>query len=251
MTNRILSIGRLKFAHQKFAAAGHHVVFMETPQEFEPGDEKLGEALLLVDLKELQLPTQVAKGYHASRPFDTVLCFSENEQSIAAHIGKTLQLPYTTEKAVALSKDKALMREAFQSIPAIHEVFFRLCRDEKDVIRAYEDWHGPLLVKPRNSSSSRGVSMVRSESDIAEAVAWVRQFCQDESFLVEEYLEGPEVSVETLTLQDHHYIITITDKMTTGHPHFVEVGHTVPSRHPLTAQEAIKNQVIAVSAQII
>ena len=43
-------------------------------------------------------------------------------------------------------------------------------------------------------------------------------------------MNGPEVSVETLTVDGECHIIQITDKITTGAPHFVEMGHTQPSQ---------------------
>ena len=53
-------------------------------------------------------------------------------------------------------------------------------------------------------------------------------------------MEGEEVSVESMTVNGETTVITITDKMTTPPPYFVELGHVEPSRHPIELQEQIK-----------
>jgi biotin carboxylase len=52
---------------------------------------------------------------------------------------------------------------------------------------------------------------------------------------------GPEVSVEIIVWQGTPHVLQITDKLTTGAPHFVEMGHSQPSRLPVADQEKIKD----------
>ena len=66
--------------------------------------------------------------------------------------------------------------------------------------------------------------------------------------VVEECMEGPEVSVETLAIKGEVYVIQITDKLTTGAPHFVEMGHTQPTR--LDCPEEIKKVAIAANKAV-
>ena len=47
--------------------------------------------------------------------------------------------------------------------------------------------------------------------------------------LAEEYAEGEEYSVEGLSWQGRHRILTVTKKYTTGSPHFIETGHLQPA----------------------
>ena len=50
-------------------------------------------------------------------------------------------------------------------------------------------------------------------------------------------MEGAEVSVETLSINGECHVIQITDKMTTGAPYFVEMGHSQPSQLPKKTKE--------------
>lgn len=90
-----------------------------------------------------------------------------------------------------------------------------------------------FIVKPADNSGSRGIYLVENKGnikDVKSAFSYSQMFSRDGDVLIEEYMEGPEVSVETLTIDGECNIIQITDKVTTGSPHFVEIGHSQPSR---------------------
>ena len=59
--------------------------------------------------------------------------------------------------------------------------------------------------------------------------------------IVEEYLDGEEVSVEVMVVDGKVNILQITDKLTTGAPYFVEMGHSQPSRFDIDIQNKIKD----------
>ena len=42
-------------------------------------------------------------------------------------------------------------------------------------------------------------------------------------------MEGDEFSVETMSVDGVCHVIQVTDKLTSGAPYFVEMGHTQPS----------------------
>ena len=63
-------------------------------------------------------------------------------------------------------------------------------------------------------------------------------------------MEGPEVSVESITVEGESHIITVTDKMVTEIPFFVETGHTEPSRLPADVQEDIRNVALKAIAAL-
>ncbi len=102
----------------------------------------------------------------------------------------------------------------------------------------------PLIVKPEDRSGSRGVTKVMFENELPEAInyAITESFCK--KAIVEEYIEGDEVSVESISWKGNHTILAITDKITTGAPHFVELAHHQPSGLPEEIQDKIKAETI-------
>ena len=60
-------------------------------------------------------------------------------------------------------------------------------------------------------------------------------------------MEGPEVSVEMLVIDGTPYVLQITDKTTTGAPHFIEIGHCQPS----TLDKNIQEEIRAIAKQAV
>lgn len=87
----------------------------------------------------------------------------------------------------------------------------------------------PLIVKPTDRSGSRGVKKIEKTEDICNAVERAKNESFSKQAIVEEYIDGQEVSVESISWKGKHYILAITDKVTTGEPYFVELEHHQPS----------------------
>jgi biotin carboxylase len=115
-------------------------------------------------------------------------------------------------------------------------------RSARDV-REFVEAHGlPIIVKPIRESGSLGVFRIHDRADV-EAVAerfrslddgqWTTKDLSSpdsfEEFLMEEFLDGPEISVETLSFDGRHVVVAMTDKELVGPDGFVEIGHSQPS----------------------
>lgn len=97
----------------------------------------------------------------------------------------------------------------------------------------------PVIVKPTDRSGSRGVTKVDNVADLKEAVLRAQSESFSNQAIIEEYISGVEVSVETISWLGDHYILAITDKVTTGKPYFVEIEHHQPSKLPHNIQNEI------------
>ena len=83
--------------------------------------------------------------------------------------------------------------------------------------------------------------------ELLKIYAYTKEYSRSGEVLLEEFMEGPEVSVESFTVNGETHIITITDKMVTEIPFFVETGHTEPSRLP----EEVREDVMRVAHEAI
>lgn len=100
-----------------------------------------------------------------------------------------------------------------------------------------------IIVKPVDNAGSRGVSLLENRDNMEEihkAYDYAKENSRNGNVMVEEYMEGPEVSVETLSVDGVCHVIQITDKLTTGAPHFVEMGHNEPSMLPAEIKKQIE-----------
>lgn len=102
----------------------------------------------------------------------------------------------------------------------------------------------PCIVKPTDNAGSRGVIIAMNEDELNDAINYSRTEGRSGDVIIEEYLEGHEVSVEIIVVAGFVHILSITDKLTTGAPHFVELGHNQPSTLSKSEQEKIKDLAI-------
>ena len=63
--------------------------------------------------------------------------------------------------------------------------------------------------------------------------------------MIEQFIEGPEFSVEVIVWKGEPHVLAVTDKKTTEAPYFVELGHNQPSVYPVEIQEKLKAGAIA------
>ncbi len=132
------------------------------------------------------------------------------------------------------------MKECGVPIPKFYAAY-----SAEDFIGKSRIFKDRFVAKPADNAASRGVVLVDTKrnpsvSYLRKIYNYVHSFSRGGVVMVEEYMEGPEVSVETFTVNRETHIITITDKMVTDLPYFVETGHTEGSRLPEIEQADIR-----------
>lgn len=160
----------------------------------------------------------------ADGPVDGVVAFAENHVVAAAIVAEELGCPGPGVRAAVVSRDKALQRVLFAR-HGIPQPASALVRGADEAARQA---HGryPVVVKPRDGSGSAGVRRLAGPEDLAR---WLDLPDRPEVFLVEEYVDGPELSVECVLRRGDLVLCEPTRKVTTPPPYFVEVGHRVPA----------------------
>src|SRR5436305_3281162 len=117
----------------------------------------------------------------------------------------------------------------------VSTVAFQRCDTAAAVQRFLRATAGPIVLKPASGSGSIGVSKIDCESQIPSAFEWAKMTGHS-VLIAEAYVDGPEYSVESLTRDGVHRIVAITEKYTTGAPHFIEIGHRLPAPIPRIAR---------------
>lgn len=136
--------------------------------------------------------------------------------------------------------DKAEMIRAFEEA-GVACPWYRVVSTPADVFEIAHKISYPCITKPTDSSGSRGIMLAHNPEELVTAVAYSAENGRGGEVIVEEYMQGPEVSVEVIVWQGQAHILQITDKLTTGAPRFVEMGHTQPSRLSEEIQNRIKD----------
>lgn len=149
-------------------------------------------------------------------------------RSIAAATSKLGLVGITCDCAMK-STDKAEMVKAFDDA-GVPVPWYHIIENAVVLSKMSAEFTYPCVMKPTDNSGSRGVVLIKSADELQEAYKYSREQSRNGGVIVEEYLQGNEVSVEVVVYKGKAHILQVTDKLTTGAPNFVEMGHSQPSR---------------------
>ncbi|WP_328935055.1 MULTISPECIES: ATP-grasp domain-containing protein [unclassified Streptomyces] len=188
---------------------------------------------------------------HSVLRFDGVITSCDYYLPTVARIARRLCLPGSAPEAVenACRKDATRRVLADAGVPgprfAVHEEW-------ADVTRAAREIGYPLVVKPVDLCAGMYVRRVDDEEQLAAAVRALADFPvnargqrREPTVLLEELLDGPEVSVETVSHAGAVHVVGVTDKSVGGAPAFIETGHMFPAALPGADTEAAEQTALA------
>ena len=248
----VLVIGGRPKIVQKARELGLGVVYVQYPASYRREHWEFVDQALLLDYSDTERLLPLVRALHDAYPFQKVVSLFELGLLPAAKVDEMLGLGGNPVAAVEMLLDKSLMRERLNAL-GLSPVASAVGRTERD-LRAFAGEHGlPVVIKPTREAGSICVLAARDEADLASVVGRYHELggridAVDlagplDEFLMEEYLDGPEISVETLSFAGRHVVIAVTDKVTGGGPGFVETGHSTPSRHPAAVLEEVEELV--------
>ncbi|MFD9817455.1 ATP-grasp domain-containing protein [Streptomyces violascens] len=174
-------------------------------------------------------------------PLAGVMTWAEWYLVPTARLARQLSLPTTAPEAVQGCRNKATSRTLFarHGVPSAASVSVRT---EAEAAQAGQRIGYPVVFKPASHAASIGVIRVDTPQELPCAYAFAAQAAargtESTRVLVEEYLDGPEVSVECVTYQGQTAVVAVTRKTVGMPPFFEELAHVVDANDPLLATVA-------------
>lgn len=172
---------------------------------------------------------------------------SEVSMNVMGRIHDELNLSGVSRKQAVIATNKHLMREAFKKGDAPSPISV-LAKSAEDAWDHFQNFDGDGILKPSRNSGSRGIAKVVKGVTTHEEFLKLYEVSlaesRDNSVLIEQFIEGPEFSVEIIVWDGTVNVLTVTDKKTTEAPHFVELGHNQPSCFPAEIVAIIKDAAV-------
>ena len=179
----------------------------EGTEDFWPADH-----YRLVGSNKIDDIIETARKWHATEQFDGVITFSEAAVIAVAMVAEALELPGIGLEAARRSRNKLLMRQAYQAagvpIPS-----FRFVTELDDALAAAQEFGYPVILKPTLGAGSHFVSRVDNPTELAvqfekaivgiQHMFWVTAEAAGvdlgpNGLLVESFLDGDEYLMEAL-----------------------------------------------------
>ena len=177
---------------------------------------------------------------------DGVISMCADVPLCVAIIAKKLSLPGLSIQTARLVSDKLAMKDELKAkgipIPKYADV-----SDKKNLHRSAQNIGFPIVVKPVDSRGSRGVQIIDFEKDLETAWVIARSNSPTHRVMIEEFLQGPQISTETICNDGAYATIGFADRnyewLPETKPYIIENGGDAPTQLGTYAKEEITNVV--------
>ncbi|MGL4523902.1 MAG: ATP-grasp domain-containing protein [Spirochaetia bacterium] len=206
-----------------------------------------------IDLKDHQKLARYAKQFQVSHTLSGVFTAGTDFSASVAYIAQACQLPGHSYESTLRATNKQLMRECFLKHHIPSPQFLAInTHTPFDSIMAYilewsEQKFPKLVVKPIDNMGARGVIFVENINALPQAIEHALSYSPCGNALIEEFIDGPEISIDALVFNGKIVPCGIADRHIFYPPYFIEMGHTLPSTQP---QNIIEEVISVFSAAI-
>lgn len=194
---------------------------------------------IIMSTKDIEGMVREAKKYADKEPIHAVITAGTDASMTVAAVANALGLPGIRFKDAEAASNKIKMRKRLKEfnvpIPQFAAVWnIQDARDALDFLSF------PLVMKPADNMGARGVIKVNNREELQLAFKHAKKYSPTGEMILEEYMEGPEVSVDALTWNGNFRITGLADRIIEREPFFIEVGHNMPSSLPDETKKEIE-----------
>ena len=225
---------------------GYYVVVSDGAENapgFAFADDKV-----VVSTYDVSASVAAAKEYHQrKRQLDGVICMSADVPLTVASIAYELGLPGIPIETAKLSMDKIKMKERFLK-DGIPTAWFCAIESAEHLAQVVSEKKIPLIIKPADSRGARGVLRLTETVSLPWAYENALKYSPTSRVMVEEFLEGDQVSTEAIIIDGKGYTFGFSDRnyeyLKKFSPYIIENGGEQPTKLTNLEKESIENLAI-------
>ncbi len=188
-----------------------------------------------IDLRDTEAILSFAESIHEDEPLDAIFTLGTDFSVPVAEVAKKLSLPGIPVESAMACTNKVLMRKRLQenglTVPAFEQLSWQETEKEEILNRAmhFVTTHSlPVVIKPADNMGARGVQLIHDEDAVLDALDNAAQYSKE--LIIEEFIEGQELSIDVLLQKGSFYICGIADRHISLSPYRVELGHSFPTQ---------------------
>lgn len=246
----LLIVGHKTETVRRAKALGLHVVLLQHRSKLDREQMQLADVTFLIDYTDWSVVRPLVEAVDRIWGVDAALSLTEPGLDIAGRINDLLDLGGTGYEVSHRLRDKWVMRRHLAAMGQA-TIAAALVSDRAS-LAVFGARHGyPFIVKPTDMTAGWGVLPVAGPEDVDrvwDEVQHLREtgvtrgttLFEIQDFLMEEYVSGPEYSIEAFSFAGRHVVVAVTEKLVDP-DRFVELGHTLPAR----IDAALEQEIVA------
>lgn len=187
---------------------------------------KIAHVGINADIKDVETMIEIGKKYK----IDGVMTHAVEIPQVVAKVAKALNLPGLDPEVAerATNKLKRIKRLTEKGVPCPR---FETAKTVEEAKRKAEEIGFPVVFKPIDSAGARGIIKVNSKDEVESALNHTLSYTPQNIILIEEYLEGKELSTESI-IYDKIYTVAFADRnydKERFEPFFIEDSGEMPT----------------------
>ncbi|MEV6513809.1 ATP-grasp domain-containing protein [Streptomyces sp. NPDC051642] len=249
----LLLLGHLTEPLRVAKSLGLNVILIQHKDKFDPEQARLADVTFVADFTDWAVVEPLARAAHQVWNFAAALSLTEPGLEIAGRINDLFGLGGTSYETARLLRDKLAMRRHLADVAPEFAIGAGPLTD-RESLAAFGPAHGyPFVVKPVDLTAGFGIFKVSGPEDVDTVWQHIEALrsggvdrgttlYQVGGYLMEEYIPGPEFSIESFSFAGRHVVVAITEKLV-DETHFAELGHAMPARLRADQERRIEEAV--------
>lgn len=189
---------------------------------------KIADLPMVVSTRDVDGSVRAARDLSKQMEINGVITVGTDASTTVAAVANALGLPGNRFEDAYAASNKIRMRERFKKNNVPQPNFFPVWNYE-ETMEAFKHLNKPVVLKPADNMGARGVMKVENESDILAAFNRAKSSSPSGEVIIEEYMDGPELSIDMLIYENEIYVTGVADRIIEYPPFFIETGHIMPS----------------------
>lgn len=192
----------------------------------------LADVFKKIDLKDREGIAEYAIELKEKEYLVSIFTAGTDFSASVAYASEKAQLLSHSFQASVNASDKTLMRTCFDAENVPSPKFIKIHRNQiVDVLTPefVSKITYPCVVKPVDNMGARGCRMIREKSELLFSVEEAIKNSRSGNCILEEYMCGPEFSIDALVYDGTMTITGFADRHIYYPPYFIEMGHTMPT----------------------
>jgi len=189
---------------------------------------KAADIPIVMSTRDIEGSVRISKAQNEITPISAVLTVGTDASMTVAAVANTLNLPGIKFEDAEAATNKIKMRMRFKE----HEVpspKFLPVWSLSDAKKAGKILGFPCVIKPSDNMGARGVMLIDNLNQISDAFKFAKNASPSGEIIMEEYMEGPELSIDAVIYNNEITFTGIADRIIEHPPYFIETGHNMPS----------------------
>ncbi len=190
---------------------------------------------------------------HALGPIDVAAVISPASDAAQESVAELSRIYRTAHQpapgALRCSVDKGFFREVIDrlGLPAYR---YAQCDSAEELVKAAAGMDYPLIVKPADSSGSKGITVIDGPAELPGAIEHAWKYSFSRQVIIEELVAGRHCAVESFFADGRLAFMAVTDRTITGPPSMISISHVVPADLDEAVYARLGEAVTAICAEV-